>query len=70
MRILINVDEAKDSKGKKAVRVRIGYTTSSSDCLRVENCAMDIYNCVCKAFTSGDGGGWNGGIIQIEGRRS
>lgn len=69
MRIIVNIDEAKDARGKKAVRVRLGYYRNSSDCVRVSNCGVEVYNCLKDAFTSGDGGGWNGGIIEIEGER-
>lgn len=66
MRILINIDEVRNAKKQKTVRVRIGYDENSSDCMRVYNCGIEIYNLVKEAFT---GGGFTGGEVVIEGKR-
>lgn len=65
MRIIINITEGKDDKGKKAIRVRTGYTFNSDDCLRVQNCGVEIYECIKDGF----GGGFTGGVIEHEGER-
>jgi len=50
MRIIINIDEAKDGNGKKAVRVRTGYYFSGGDELRVQNCGVEIYGLIKEGF--------------------
>lgn len=65
MRIIINIDEAKDGNGKKAVRVRTGYYFSSGDELRVQNCGVEIYNILKEGF----GRGFNGGLVIHEGEK-
>ena len=66
MRIIINVDEGKDDKGKKAVRVRTGYYFNGKDCLRVRNCGVEIYQCLVDSFS----GAIEGGVIIHEGEKS
>lgn len=63
MRIIINVEEAKDAKGKKTVRVRTGYTFNAADCLRIQNCGVEIY----KIIVDGFGRGFEGGVMVHEG---
>lgn len=67
MRIIINIDEAKDPDrpGKKTVRVRTGYYLSSGDKLRIQNCGVEIYNILKEGF----GRGFEGGIIIHEGKK-
>jgi hypothetical protein len=67
MRIIINIDAVKDPDryGKKAVRVRTGYTFNSGDKLAVQNCGVEIYNLLKEGF----GRGFEGGIIIHEGER-
>ena len=67
MRILINIDEAKDPDrpGKKTVRVRTGYQISSGDELRIMNCGVEIYDVIKEGF----GSGFEGGLVIHEGER-
>ena len=67
MRILINIDEAKDPDrpGKKTVRVRTGYYFSGGDELRIQNCGVEIYNVLKEGF----GRGFEGGLVIHEGER-
>ena len=68
MRIIINIDAAKDPNrpGKKAVRVRTGYYLNSGDDLRIQNCGVEIY----AALKEGFGRGFEGGEIIHEGERA
>ena len=67
MRIIINIDEAKDPDrpGKKTVRVRTGYYFNSDDELRIQNCGVEIYNILKEGF----GRGFEGGLIIHEGEK-
>ena len=67
MRIIINIDAVNDPEryGKKAVRVRTGYTFNSNDKLAVQNCGVEIYNIIKDGF----GRGFEGGLIIHEGER-
>ena len=55
MRIIINIDAVNDPEryGKKAVRVRTGYTFNSNDKLAVQNCGVEIYNIIKDGFGRG-----------------
>ncbi len=68
MRIIINIDAVKDPDrpGKKTVRVRTGYTFSSGDELRIQNCGVELYNILKESF----GHGFKGGIVIHEGERT
>lgn len=66
MRIIINIDEGKDGKGKKAIRLRSCYYFSGKDCLRVRNCGIEIYECLKEGF----GNGFEGGVMIHEGERT
>jgi len=63
MRIIINVNQGKDAKGKRAVVVRTGYYFNADDSLRIQNCGVDIYNIIKDGF----GSGFTGGVIVHEG---
>ena len=65
MRIIINVEEAKDANGKRAVRLRMGYQHSNGDGLRVTNCGIEIYNLLKEGFENS----LTGGIMLFEGER-
>ena len=67
MRIIINIDSVKDPRriGRKAVRVRTGYTFSCGDELRIQNCGVEIYNLIKEGFSSG----FEGGIVIHEGEK-
>lgn len=65
MRIILNIDTAKDTRGKKAVRLRCGYYLSSADDIRVSNCGVEIYNYIQEAFEKG----FEGGIVIFEGEK-
>jgi hypothetical protein len=65
MRIIINIDEAKDANGKRNIRVRTGYYFSGSDKLRVMNCGVEIYDIIKDGF----GNGFEGGTIIHEGEK-
>lgn len=67
MRIIINIDEAKDPDrpGRKTVRVRTGYYFSGGDKLRIQNCGVEIYNILKEGF----GRGFEGGLVIHEGER-
>ena len=65
MRIIINVDEGKDDKGKKAIRLRSSYYFKVKDGLRVRNCGVEIYECL----KEGINGGFEGGVIIHEGEK-
>ena len=65
MRIIINIDEGKDDKGKKAIRLRSSYYFNGKDGLRVRNCGVEIYECL----KEGIGGGFEGGVIIHEGEK-
>ena len=66
MRIIINIDEAKDAKGKRNIRVRTGYHFNTEDKVRVMNCGVEIYDIIKDGF----GKGFEGGIIIHEGERT
>ncbi len=68
MRIMINIDAVKDPErpGKKAVRVRTGYTFSSGDEIRIMNCGVEIYNIIKEGFAQG----FEGGLVIHEGHRT
>lgn len=63
MRIIIDIREGRDAKGKRAVMCRTHYFKSAKDCLRVHNCGVEIYNCIKEGF----GSGFVGGEIVHEG---
>lgn len=43
MRIIIDVDEARE-QGRKKIRIRSRFYRNSDDCLRVQNAGNAIYN--------------------------
>ena len=65
MRIIINVEEAKDANGKRAVRLRMGYQQNGGDGLRVTNCGIEIYNLLKEGFENS----LTGGIMLFEGEK-
>ena len=65
MRIIINIDEGKDERGKKAIRLRSNYYFNGKDGLRVRNCGVEIYDAIKEGF----GSGFVGGEIIHEGER-
>lgn len=65
MRIIINIEEGKDANNRRAVRVRTGYYFNGSDCLRIKNCGIEIYDVIKEGF----GRGFEGGVIIHEGER-
>ena len=65
MRIIINIDEARDEKNQRTIRVRTGYYFSGKDKLRVQNCGVEIYNILKEGF----GRGFEGGLIIHEGEK-
>lgn len=65
MRIIIDVREGTDTKGKRAVICRTHYFRSAKDCLRVYNCGVEIYDAIKEGF----GRGFVGGEIIHEGER-
>ena len=65
MRIQIDIDEARDVTGRKAVRVRTRYRRNPRDCVRVANCGIEIYECIKQGFDTAV----SGGIIEHLGER-
>jgi len=65
MRIIINIDEGKDERGKKTIRLRSNYYFNGKDGQRVRNCGVEIYKCL----KEGIGGGFEGGVIIHEGEK-
>lgn len=65
MRIIININEAKDAKGKRNIRVRTGYYFNGDDKIRVKNCGVEIYGIIKDGF----GKGFEGGTIIHEGEK-
>lgn len=65
MRIIINIDECRDDKGQRAIRVRTGYSFNSGDKIRVMNCGVELYNIIKDGF----GSGFQGGVVIHEGER-
>ena len=65
MRIIINIDEGKDERGKKAIRLRSGYYFNGKDGLRVRNCGVEIYDAIKEGF----GRGCEGGLVIHEGEQ-
>ena len=65
MRIIINIDERKDERGKKAIRLRSGYYFNGKDGLRVRNCGGEIYDAIKEGF----GRGFEGGLVIHEGEQ-
>lgn len=63
MRIIINIDQARDADNKRCVRVRTGYHFNAGDSMRVQNCGVEIYNIIVDGF----GKGFTGGEIIHEG---
>ena len=65
MRIIIDIDQARDSHGKRAVRARTKWYANAKDDLRVHNCGVEIY----EALKDGFGTGFVGGIIEHQGEQ-
>ena len=65
MRIIIDIREGTDAKGKRAVCVKTGWYSSGKDCARVRNCGVEIYNALKDGFTDG----FIGGHVVHDGER-
>ena len=66
MRIILDLDKHRDERdGKRKVRLRVKYYTSSGDDLRVHNCGVEIYNLLMEGFEHS----FSGGIIVFEGEK-
>lgn len=57
MRIIIDIDEAKDERRRKAVRVRTKWYTGEKDPVPVHNSGIEIYNALKEIFDSAFVGG-------------
>lgn len=57
MRIIIDIDVARDSHGKRSVRARTKWYANAKDDLRVHNCGVEIYNALKEIFDSAFVGG-------------
>ena len=63
MRIIIDIDEAKDGHKRKAVRVRTKYYTGEKDPVPVHNSGIEIYEALKEIFDSA----FTGGIMEHKG---
>ena len=57
MRIILDIDEAKDAKGKKAVRCRTKWYANSADAVAVHNSGVEIYDALKEIFDTAFVGG-------------
>ena len=65
MRIIIDIDEVRDREKGRSVRVRTHWYGNSKDCVRVQNCGMEIYNAIKEGFDQRT----TGGVVVHEGER-
>ena len=65
MRIIIDIDEAKDERRRKAVRVRTKYYTNAQDPVPVHNSGIEIYDALKEIFDSA----FTGGIMEHKGEQ-
>ena len=65
MRIIIDIDEAKDARKRKAVRVRTKWYTGENDPVPVHNSGIEIYNALKEIFDSA----FVGGIMEHKGEQ-
>lgn len=63
MRIIIDIDEAKNEHGKRSIRARTKWYANAKDDLRVHNCGVEIYNALKEIFDSA----FVGGIMEHKG---
>ena len=63
MRIIIDIDEAKDERRRKAVRVRTKYYAKAQDPVPVHNSGIEIYTALKEIFDSA----FVGGIMEHKG---
>jgi hypothetical protein len=63
MRIIIDIDQAKDDRKRKAVRVRTKYYTGEKDPVPVHNSGIEIYNAIKDIFDTA----FVGGIMEHKG---
>lgn len=63
MRIIIDIDEARDANGKKAVRCRTKWYANSADAVAVHNSGVEIYEGLKEIFDSA----FTGGIMVHQG---
>ena len=63
MRIIIDIDQARDTNGRKAVRVRTKYYTGEKDPVPVHNSGIEIYEALKEIFDSA----FTGGIMEHKG---
>ena len=52
MRIIIDIDVARDSHGKRAVRARTKWYANAKDDLRVHNCGVEISTTPSRRFST------------------